>query len=253
MKLRSTPKSVDHGSGLDPYRAQRAEVRGTIRRYQRRNYLLSVVLALSLVSTSLATYGLSVCAAKPSLVLIRVDVDRLGGVWAAGRLSRLEPPGHVVLEAELRRVIANLRTVYVEPIAQRDIQNEARSRLQGQALAFVNDYFKRDAVNPFLLGREVYRRVDVYRALPVEGKGGRGESWRLSWRETEHPVGGGAGTECEWEGIATVAFAPYDGARGGEAAIVANPYGIWVVGLSWQQSSACRRLAPAGSQQGGIE
>jgi type IV secretion system protein TrbF len=228
---------------LDPYRARRAGVEGTIVRYVRRNHVLTLLLAFALLSNGLSARGLAVCAAKPSHVPVRVEVDRLGRVMAAGTVSRLGSPGHQVVDAELRRVIANLRTVYGEPIAQRDIQNEGRGRLRGQALSFVDDYFGAPELNPFVLGRDVYRRVDVYRALPVvAGKGSSGpESWRLSWRESSFPHGGGAGVECEWEGIATVEVDP--GGRRGEAEIVANPYGIWVVGISWQQSSPCRPLA----------
>jgi type IV secretory pathway TrbF-like protein len=245
MKKESvTPTAAD--LAVDPHRARRAEVTGTIQRVRRRNHILTLLLALALAATVLSSYGLVVCAAKPSHVPVRVEVDRLGRVMAAGPVSRLEPPGHTVVEAELRRLIANLRTVYPEPIAQRDIQKEGRARLRDQAINYIDEYFRRPELNPFVLGHDVYRRVDVYRALPVEGQARSqgGESWRLSWRETVSPVGGGAGEECEWEGIATVEFDPGVNETGGEAAIIANPYGIWVVGLSWQQSSPCKPLVP---------
>ena len=227
------------------YLAGRRHVRSSLRRTQGWNRLLAVALLLSLVSHGVQSWGLAQAAARPGAVPFRVDVDRLGQVQAVGPLDPLPPPGEEVIRPEIINTIGKLRTIYADPIALNDVQIEARGRLCGEAIRYVDRYFGRKETNPYNLAGEKVRRVDVTNVLRI---GGENESrWKVEWVETEYPLGGAGGgsTEQAWGGVVTVTVeAPRT-----DAGIYASPYGICITELDWRATSAVRVVPLEGGKQ----
>jgi type IV secretory pathway TrbF-like protein len=212
---------------------------------QRRNRILSVALLLSLVSHGVQSWGLAQAAARPGAVPFQVNVDRLGQVQSVGPLEPLPPPGEEIIRPEIINTIGKLRTVYADPIALNDVQIEARGRLCGEAIRYVDRYFGRKETNPYNLAGEKVRRVDVTNVLRM---GGESESrWKVEWVETEYPLGGAGGgsTEQAWGGVITVTV---ERPRT-EAGIYASPYGICISELDWRATSAVRVVPQDGGQQ----
>lgn len=227
------------------YQAGRRHHAGSLRRLRGRNRFLAVALLLSLVSHGVQSWGLAQAAARPGAVPFQVNVDRLGQVQSVGPLEPLPPPGEEVIRREIINTVGKLRTVYADPIALNDVQVEARGRLCGEAVRYVDRYFGRKETNPYTLAGEKVRRVDVSNVLRM---GGESESrWKVEWVETEYPLGGaGSGsTEQAWGGVVTVTVEP----PRTDAGIYASPYGICISALDWRATSAARVVPQDGGSR----
>jgi type IV secretory pathway TrbF-like protein len=240
--MSSKPSGAPSDAGntrVDPYAARRRGLDGKLRRLERSNRFLGVLLALSLAKDPITTWGLAAAAAKPGATAWYVPVDRLGQVGTPVRGSDMPVPGDELIEPKIRECIADLRLVYADPLALADRQREGRACLRGESLAYVDRYFSAESTNPFLLAAELARRVDVTRVLRIR-EGGRGtQSWKVEWRETELPRdANSAGTVTSWGAIVTVTVDPGDT----DEEILANASGIFITGLDWRADSAPRPL-----------
>lgn len=229
------------GAAPDPYSARRRALDGKIRRLDRRNRFLGLLLALSLAKDPILAWGLAEAAARPSAVPWYVPVDRLGQVGTPVRGSDLPLPGSEMIERKIRRCIADLRLIYADPIALGDRQIEGRACLRGEALGYVDRYFTAEATNPYLLAADRIRRVDVTRVLQIKDGAKGSNSWKVEWRETDIPRdGNSAGTVTAWAAIVTVLVDPGTN----RVAIEANASGVFITGIDWRADSAPRLLPP---------
>jgi type IV secretory pathway TrbF-like protein len=227
------------GAKVDVYRARRRGLDGKVQRLERANRFLAFLLALSLAKDPITTWGLATAAAKPGATAWYVPVDRLGQVGTPLRGEDVPVPGADMIQAKIRKCIADLRLVYVDPIALGDRQREGRSCLRGDALTYVDRYFGSEDSNPFLLAAELTRRVDVTRVLQIKDGSEASQSWKVEWRETEVPRDANSGgTVTAWGAIVTVTV---EAGRSDEE-ILANPSGVFITGLDWRADSAPRAL-----------
>lgn len=234
-------KGPPDGGPVDAYSARRRALEGKIRRLDRRNRFLGVLLALSLAKDPIMAWGLAEAAARPGAVPWYVPVDRLGQVGTPVRGSDLPAPGVEVIEPTIRKCVANLRIIYADPIALGDRQQEGRSCLRGEALGYVDRYFSASATNPYLLAAERIRRVDVTRVLQIRDGAKGSASWKVEWRETDIPRNANsAETVTAWGAVVTVSVvSPTTGAE-----IEANAAGVFITGIDWRADSAPRALPP---------
>lgn len=215
------------------YHAARRGEENKLKQLVRENRLLKVFLGVSLVSMTILGYGLAEAAGR-EIPVVRVDVDRFGRVVAASDVGPLPAPGPAVVEAAVRDLIVDLRRIYLDPVAQADYHVAARAKLVGPALTFTEQYFAENRNNPFILGAEYQRRVDITSVLPRPD----GKTWEVEWRETLVPHTTGTATQTSWKGLVSFVHSPgktYE-------QIVANPYGIYFPGLTWAQVSAAQEI-----------
>jgi type IV secretion system protein TrbF len=156
-----------------------------------------------------------------------VEVDRLGHPLAFGPADRIARPDARVLVWTLAEIVRDLRTVYPDPAAQKDLLYRAYAHLTGSALGFLDAYYARPDNDPRLLGRSVLRHVDVTSVLQIPDS----PTWKVEWTEREEPVFSGIPRTASWEAYLTVRVVPPRTTR----FIEENPLGIYVSALTWTQ------------------
>ena len=187
------------------------------------------VAALSLVLLGLAVAGLVALATQSRVVPYVVEVDRVGRAEAIVPADAATIAEDRVVVAALSSFISNIRTVYADPVAQRDAVYRAYAHVAGDARDFLEGYFSDPQNDPRRLGKDFRRAVEVTAVLPVPGTDqGTGRTYRVQWNETDTSTQGGE-RERAWEGYASVTLAPPTTTEG----IERNPLGVFVTDLSW--------------------
>ena len=187
------------------------------------------VAALSLVLLGLAVAGLVTLATQSRVVPYVVEVDRVGRAEAIVPAEAATVAEDRVVVAALSSFVSNIRTVYADPVAQRDAVYRAYAHVAGDARDFLEGYFSDPQNDPRQLGKDFRRAVEVTAVLPVPGTDdATGRTYRVQWNETDTSTQGGT-RERAWEGYASVTLAPPTTTEGVER----NPLGVFVTDLSW--------------------
>ena len=156
-----------------------------------------------------------------------VEVDRLGHPLAFGPATEVARPGHRVLVWTLAEIVRDLRTIYPDPTAQKDLLYGAYAHLSGSALGFLDAYYARPENDPRLLGRSIARHVEITSVLQIPSS----PTWKVQWTEREQPLLSGVPHEASWEAYLTVRVVPPQTTL----SIDSNPLGIYVTALTWTE------------------
>ncbi len=194
----------------------------------KRNWQLVAFASLALLA--LALVGLVGVSLQSKTVPYVVEVDRLGRAEAITSAEAVPAASDRVVVASLARFVADIRTVYADPVAQRDAVFRAYGYVAGDARAFLEDYFSAPENDPRLLAAEMRRSVEIVSIIPVPvpGAAGGARPYRVRWNETETSERGGR-SERAWEGYFTVEVQPPTTTE----AVQRNPLGVFVTALSW--------------------
>lgn len=189
----------------------------------KRNWQLTAFISLGLLT--LVTVSYIRLASTAQITPYVVEVDALGQARAFGPAETTLRPGDPLVIHQLSLFIRNLRTVYQDPLAQKDMVVRAYAYVDASAERWLNDYFRRPENDPRLLAQQFSRRVEVTSVIRVP----ESDTWKVSWTEIETP--GSAGTErrSAWEGYLTVTEVPPATA----ASIEYNPLGLYITALNW--------------------
>ena len=169
-------------------------------------------------------YGLSVLATRPALKPYIVEVDHLGAVLPVKEADQASRPDQRVIRNQLARFVRNARTVYLDAAAAQAIAKEAYAVLLrgSSAYATVDRNFRENS--PIKRAETEAVTVDVKSVLPVGGN-----TWRIEWVETVRDRGGTLIRTEPWFAVVTTTIKQQDE----EAAIRANPIGLFIQDLSW--------------------
>ena len=197
----------------------------------KRNWQLVAFGSLALLALSVV--GLVTLSLQSRVVPYVVEVDRLGRAEAVAPADAVPTAHDRVVTAAVARFVADIRTAYPDPVAQRDAVYRAYAHVAGDARGFLEGYFSDPANDPRRLGKGARRSVEVVAVLPVPGMAadggpGPGGTYRVTWNETESSPQRGD-TERAWEGYLSVVVAPPTTTEGVER----NPLGVFVTDLSW--------------------
>ncbi len=226
---------------ISPYLAARFEYDRRFGAMANQIRFLRGTLLLMTCTAAFSLWGAIRLASQSRVVPYVVEVDRLGQVTAFGEVEPFRSPDRRLLVAEIRRLVAALRTVYTDPAAQLDLIDRGYFYTRGAARHFVDAYFSDPSRNPRLLSRDLVRQVDVTSILQIPGS----ESWKVEWRETEIPIRGGNPTISSWQANLRLSLIPP--AEADE--IVRNPLGIYVTDLIWTRVSDPMPIAVEKIQQ----
>lgn len=173
---------------------------------------------------ALAVAGIVVIGAQAKVEPYVVEVDRLGRVMAVGHVQGGAVADAQVIRTELADFIANTRSVYVDAAAQRRIIDRAFSRVPRETAAhrFLTEFYR--GADPFERAKTGTVTVEVESVLPLAG-----DTWRVEWSETERDRSGGVQASENYQAAITVKRSP----PRDEAAIVANPFGLYFPELTW--------------------
>jgi type IV secretion system protein VirB5 len=198
----------------------------------KRNWQLVAFAALGLLGVVTVAYiGLATSVRVQPFV---VEVDELGQVRGFHEVENVYSAREAVTDATLRHFVRNLRTVYADPAAQRDLIVSAYAFADASVQEWLNGYFSDPEHDPRLVMRRLARRVEVKSVLrvPAEEAGlGEMESWKVTWVEVETPTGTDTQRRAAWEGYFTVEQVP-------EAVRPENPLGLYVTAVNWSRVSA---------------
>ena len=195
----------------------------------KRNWQLTAFGALGLLATVTLAYIQLASTARVTPYV--VEVDALGRTKAFGPAEQMEKATKRLTASQLALFIRNLRSVYPDPLAQKEMIGRAYAFAGETVETWLNTYFAEPEHDPRLLGRRLTRRVEVQSVLAVP----ESRSWKVSWVEVETPRGS-EGTErrSAWEAYLTVEEVPPATA----AAVEANPLGLYVTAINWTELSA---------------
>lgn len=201
---------------------------------EKRDWKLAFWSAFALLLGTVAS--LVYVALQPRFVPYVVAVDKLGVAMPIAPASRADASDPSLVATELTRFVVNVRGVSTDRFAQASMVERAYAYASPQVATQLNGYFRQPENDSRLIGERAVRTVHVQRVTPLPPPAKN--TWNVRWSETEAPVGTGPRSTVDWEAYLTVR--QLDGGSGGKTAkqVELNPYGIYVVGLSWSQVSA---------------
>ncbi len=181
----------------------------------------AIILAVANVGFG---YGLTVMASRPALKPYIVEVDNLGAVLPVREADQAARPDQRVIRNQLGRFVRNARTVYLDAAAAQAIAKEAYAVLLRGSSAYkvIDQNFRENS--PIKRAESEAVSVDVKSILPVGGN-----TWRIEWVETVRDRGGSVLRTEPWFAVVTTTIKQQDE----EAAIRANPIGLFIQDLSW--------------------
>ena len=135
----------------------------------KRNWQLVAFASLALLALSLV--GLVGVSLQSKTVPYVVEVDRLGRAEAITPAEAVPAASDRVVVASLARFVADIRTVYADPVAQRDAVYRAYAYVSGDAREYLEAYFSDPQNDPRRLGEDFRRADEVMGVLPVPGRG----------------------------------------------------------------------------------
>ncbi len=193
-----------------------------------------VVAFMSLALLGLAVVGLVTLAVQSRVVPYVVEVDRTGRAEAIAPADAVPSVADRVVTAAVAGFVANIRTAYPDPVAQRDAVYRAYAYVAGDARAYLESYFSDPDNDPRQQGQGYRRAVEITNVLPVPGavEGGP-TTYRVQWNEREESPREGV-RERAWEGYLAVTVSPPTTTEGVER----NPLGVYVTDLSWSPLAA---------------
>ncbi|MDT7858416.1 type IV secretion system protein [Rubrivirga sp. S365] len=204
----------------------------------KRNWQVAAFFAFAVLA--LAVAGLVTLAAQSRVVPYVVEVDRLGRASAIAPAEAVPAVADRVVIAALSAFVSDIRTVYADPVAQRDAVYRAYAYVGGDARAFLEAYFSDPQNDPRRLGTGARRSVEVVAVIPVPGAASGARTYRVTWNETESSPQRGD-TERAWEGYLSVVVAPPTTTEG----IERNPLGVFVTDLSWSPLAGATEVEDA--------
>ena len=218
----------------------------------KRNWQLTAFASLGLLAVVTVAYIALASSARVQLLV--VEVDELGQVRGFEEVGNVYTAREAVTDATLRHFVRNLRTVYADPAAQRDLIVSAYAYADASTQEWLNGYFSDPENDPRRLMRQLARRVEIKSVIRVPGTegyeadGSGSDSWKLTWVEVETPRGTDTQRRSAWEAYLTVKQVP-------EAVRPHNPLGLYVTAINWSRVSGSgvsrSSRPPAGSPVGG--
>lgn len=193
----------------------------------KRNWQIAAFTALGLLSIQTLAY--IQLASSSHITPYVVEVDALGQARAFGPAEQLRDVDHRLAIHQLSLFIRNIRTIYQDPYAQKDMILAAYAYVDPNAQEWLNAYFSDPANDPRLLGQTISRRVEIKSVIKIP----QSESWKINWIEVETPRGTDTQKRSAWEGFLTVKHVPPSSA----ATIERNPTGLYITAINWTQVS----------------
>lgn len=191
----------------------------------KRNWQIAAFAALGLLCV--VTFAYIHLASTSRITPYVVEVDALGQARAFGPAERMQTIEDRLTIAQLSIFIRNIRSVYQDPMAQRDMIVRAYAFVDASAQEWLNGYFSDVENDPRLLARKLSRRIEVKSVIAIP----ESESWKVTWIEVETPHGTDTQKRTAWEGYLTLKQVPPTSA----ATIEYNPLGLYITAINWTQ------------------
>jgi len=176
--------------------------------------------------SAIAVCGVVYIGSQSRFVPYVVEVNKFGDALASRRADIAMPPNSNEIQAALARWLTDVRTVYIDAGALRKnvIEAYGMTASGSPAADALNTMYR--TLSPFDRAKNEVVTIEVEPPMPVTAS-----TWRLEWRETVTPRDGNPPRTHMWAATVTFSMQPPKT----EAAILANPTGIFVTQFSWAQ------------------
>lgn len=190
----------------------------------KRNWQLTAFISMGLLVAT--TLGLVMLATSSRITPYVVEVNELGQARAFGPAKQTDEASERIVIAELSSFIRNVRSVYSDPQAQRDMIYRAYAHANQGARTFLENYFSNPENDPRLLADDFSRTAQVQSVTRLPDS----QTYKVQWRETKH-FDDGSTSASAWEAYLTVEQIPPQSAD----MMQYNPLGITVTDISWSK------------------
>lgn len=177
---------------------------------------------------AVAVGGTVYMASQSSVVPYAVQMNSHNEVVRVARADVARIPEVNEVRAALRKWVIGARTVYSDPVAQRDVIDETYAMTGSGSPASTTLKKYHSEQNPFHASREKQVTVHVRAVVPITD-----DTWAIEWNE-ETEFKNGEKSVVAWQGSFTVQLRPPRQA----AALMVNPLGVYVTNFSWTQRLA---------------
>ena len=173
-----------------------------------------------------AVAGVVWIGAQNRIVPYVVQTDRLGDAIAISRANVATPTDPRLIRAQLARWVADVRSVYIDVAAEKQVITEAYAMVDRNAAGAqaLNDWFSKN--DPFKRAQDNTVAVAVESVLPLSAT-----TWRVEWREDTRTRQGGLDSSQHWQATITISINP----PSDDATILVNPTGLYVELFDWSQ------------------
>ena len=199
-------------------------------RVQARNWRLMAFGGLGLSSALSA--GLLWQSAQSRVVPYVVEVDALGEARAVVPADAGYEPTDPQIAWHLGRVVANVRSVSLDPVLMRQNWLSAYDFVTERGARFLGEHARR--ADPFARIGERTISVQVTSVVRASDR-----SFQVKWTETEYERGSLAGSS-RWTAILTVVLRPPASAE----TLRKNPLGLYVDAIDWSRELEAAPAAP---------
>jgi len=231
----SEDSSDDPEGTTNPFLEYQSRHRNRLERLQRQKKYLMLLAGVSVVCLAIAVVVNLQLSTSSRVEPFYVAVDEESGeIVKARSVERMQTLSKPLVQARLREVIRGLRIVYQDPRATRQAYKEAWNYIEpsSTAEAFLRREYSIGDENttttpPALVG-EIQRTITDLRVTPVEGT----NSYNLGWIEREVTSNGAISERAYTGSISTIRVEQTD-----KESLRENPTGLYIRGLSWQNTS----------------
>jgi type IV secretory pathway TrbF-like protein len=231
----SEGSSGDSEGTTNPFLEYQSRYRNRLERLQRQKMYLMLLAGVSVVCLAIAVVVNLQLSTSSRVEPFYVAVDEESGeIVKARSVERMQTLSKPLVQARLREVIRGLRIVYQDPRATRQAYKEAWNYIEpsSTAEAFLRREYSIGDENttttpPALVG-EIQRTITDLRVTPVEGT----NSYNLGWIEREVTSNGAISERAYTGSISTIRVEQTD-----KESLRENPTGLYIRGLSWQNTS----------------
>ena len=202
-------------------------------RVQARNWRMMAFGGLGLCSA--LSGGLLWQSMQSRVVPYVVEVDRLGEARAVAPAATGYRPTDPQIAWHLGRLVANVRSVSLDPVLMRENWLSAYGFVTDRGAAFLGEYAR--SANPFAKVGEQTKSVQVTSVVRASER-----SFQVKWTETAFERGNLAGTS-RWTAILSIVVRPPSSAE----TLRTNPLGLYVDAIDWSREldlEAPKSLSP---------
>ncbi len=194
--------------------------------YIKQAFVWKVVAFVSLLITLVSVVGLAYSASQNKLVPYIVEVDKLGNSVVAQRAEQTTYDNPKVIKYSLAEFTKNFKTIYGDPVVQKDIILKSYRYLSPSYPAYniVNSYFKDHS--PFEKQKKESVNVKIDSIVPINEN-----TYQIDWHEIAFDKKGNKLRTDFFRASATILIVPPTT----EAEIMNNPIGLYITEFNFSK------------------
>lgn len=194
--------------------------------YVKQAFVWKIITFISILIALVSTIGLAYMGSQNKLIPYIVQVDKLGNSVVSGPAQQATYNDPKVIKYSLAEFVSNFKTIYGDPVVQKDTVLKTYRYLSPSYPAFniVNNYFKENS--PFeRLDSEIVN-VKIDSIVPINEN-----TWQIDWHENIFDKKGNKLRTDNYRASATVLIVPPKS----ESDILKNPIGLYITEFNFSK------------------